>query len=214
MYRCCRCLAHAVELCVWGDCVAGVNCAQFFAPAINDSGWDEVFHDNTCYMQSSGESAHAPHAHSRTDHSQRFTHRASLFSLSAPCRVLDVDACDLALSEVLPHAWNNTVRRHTLPSNTFPLHPRHLAQVSDVCVSVRLPVCAWVRQYYFPNNVSFSITCSSSKLNLFQWQSSGYDRGSVQAVAPPLPQIIDMARSMLGLGTPARSHSNRQVDSS
>ena len=108
----------------------GVNCAQFFAPQANDSGWDELWYSNTCYMQSSGE-------------------------------VLEIDNCDLKATSILPHASNNT--------------------------------------YYFPRNVSFSISCSSSELSLFQWQSAGYDRGSVQQSAPSLRAIINSARIVLGM---------------
>ena len=55
-----------------------------------------------------------------------------------------------------------------------------------------------VWQYYLPANVSFSVTCGSSVLSLFQWQTGGYDRGSVQRQSPPLTAIIESALAVLG----------------
>ena len=61
----------------------------------------------------------------------------------------------------------------------------------------------WCCQYYFPRNVSFSISCSGAQLSLFQWQTAGYDRSSVQGAAPPLADIIGRAKQMLGMSSTA-----------
>ena len=116
---------------------------------------------------------------------------------------MDVDSCSFSTPSIIPTMYNNTV------SDAAAQHQHRGAEVHAVRSSadLLLYLCAvvWCLQYYQVGGVNVSWTCDGQLMTLAQFQSHGYDVGSRQLPAPDLSVLLDMARSMLSIGTAHRT---------